>query len=110
MPGQPSFANPFAGLRDYLRGGGNLLNEDPTAGYAAFTEGVQGPINLTRWLENQYNRLYGRYKAQAAFDPMLDWTDYLGKQDIGKMYGNEAPAYRGEQPGRFAPRARYSNF
>lgn len=107
------YANPFSdpGLWGRIQGDtSGFLDEDPSAGYGLFTGNLAGPSNLKRWLENQYNRLYGGYKGEAAFDPTLRWVDFLARQNLGNIYGAVSPYERGERPGLFAPRVRSSGY
>jgi len=110
----PSYANPFQrpDLRDALGGfGGDIIEEDPSAGFGLFQTGYkQAPFNLRRWLSNQYGRLFGEYRGMSAIDPSLRWFDYLANQDVGSDFG-ALPAYeRGERPGVFAPRSRFTGY
>jgi len=106
-----NYVNPFAGPGGRV-GWNDLLEEpssvggNPGAGYALFQQRVEGPPNLKRWLEQQYNRLYNEYSAKAASDPGAMWFDYLANLNMNKEYGGLPPFQRGERPGVMAPRTR----
>lgn len=101
LPGQAGWSNyylnydPQAGYTDWMRqaglGMGQGRGADP---YKSFVSGLYG----------QYQK---DYTAQSAYNPNLQWTDYMSKQNPMKEWQGMSPGQRSENPGAYSPRLRW---
>lgn len=86
-------------------------NYEPDAGYAQWMKSLgQLTIPFRSYLYSLYPRYQTDYKAVAAEEPTLSWTDFLRRQDPYKDYFSMSPQQRGEAPDRFTPRVRWVGF
>lgn len=101
MPGA-SYANPFANRK--LSVIEQLAAENsPESVLGLLSSQLDAPQSVKDWLRGSYGQLYNQYKGEAINPdaPASDWFDWLGRQDIGKLYGKASPTARGERTGNF---------
>lgn len=93
--------------------GNYYLNQLPEAGFWQYLSqlGLTGNDPTARYAQQQQQRTYGQYQAQAAQNPTLGFYDYLSSQkpNFSEDYGAQSPTQRFDFTSQtLAPRARWT--
>lgn len=83
-----------------IHGPQGLAEQNPQASYLRFiAPWASGNDQFSRWVQGEFNRVYGGYGAASLTNPDLLWQDYLtqnlGQQQFQQNYGQLHPGERG---------------